>query len=296
MGLEIKNLRKTFDDGKIIALDNLSIDIPTGTSFGLLGRNGAGKTTIIRILLQIYTKDSGSVLYNGKNIFTEDIKIGYLPEERGLYLKNTVKEQLVYFGKLKGLNKKQCEESIKWWLNRLGILEYYTRKVEELSKGNKQKVQLISALLHNPEIVILDEPFSGLDPVNVELFKSVFKELLEKKISVIFSSHRIDDVEEFCDNVVLLNKGKIVECGKIKDIKSKFGKKLLTIETDKNIDKILRENKFEFVEDSRGYKITIDSNASIAKIIQGLVENNININNISVDEISLNKIFIEKLA
>lgn len=296
MGLEIKNLRKTFDEGKIVALDNLSINIPTGTSFGVLGRNGAGKTTIIRILLQIYTKDSGEILYNGKNIFKENIKIGYLPEERGLYLKNTVREQLVYFGKLKGMNKKQCEENIKWWLNRLGISDYYNRKVEGLSKGNKQKVQLISALVHSPEVVILDEPFSGLDPVNVELFKSVFKELLEKKISVIFSSHRIDDVEEFCDNVALLNKGKIVECGKIKDIKSKFGKKLLTLETDKEIDEILKDNKFEFVKEARGYKITMDSKDSIGGVIQDLVSKNISINNVSVDEVSLNKIFIEKLA
>lgn len=296
MNLEVKNLRKTFDNGKIIALNDLNLSIPIGTSFGILGRNGAGKTTIIRILLQIYKMDSGEILYNGEDIFKKNIKIGYLPEERGLYLKNTVREQLTYFGKLKGLDSKKCDLSIKKWLARLGISEYIDRTVEELSKGNKQKVQLISSILHDPEIVILDEPFSGLDPVNVELFKSVFKELLREDITIIFSSHRIDDVEEFCDNVVLLNKGNIVDYGKIKDIKGKFGKKSLKIETDKNIEKVLNKHNLEFSGDDNIYNITVSENYNVGNLINLLVNENIFIKDISMDEISLNQIFLEKLS
>lgn len=296
MNLEIKGLRKTFDNEKIIALDNLSLNIPIGSSFGVLGRNGAGKTTIIRILLQIYEKDSGSILYNGKDIFKENIKIGYLPEERGIYLKYTVKDQLKYFARLKGLSGKEAERNIKKWLERLGIPEYYNRKVEELSKGNKQKVQLITALINDPEILILDEPFSGLDPVNIELFKSVFKELLEKKITIIFSSHRIDDVEEFCDNVVLLNKGKIVDCGTVREIKDKFGKKTMTLDTDKEIDEILKELQLDYEKQNSGYKIMLENTYNIAILIERLVKSKVVINNISVDQISLNKIFIDKLS
>ena len=296
MKLEIKNLRKTFNNEKIVALDNLSLSIPIGTSFGVLGRNGAGKTTIIRILLQIYGKDSGSILYDGRDIFKEKIRIGYLPEERGIYLKITVKEQLKYFGKLKGLSGKQAEINAKKWLERLGISEYYNRKVEELSKGNKQKVQLITALIDNPEIIILDEPFSGLDPVNVELFKLVFKELLEQKKTIIFSSHRIDDVEEFCDNVVLLNKGKIVDYGTVSEIKNKFGKKILTLETDKEICGILNDLELEHEKVNSSYKITLDNAYNIGHLIENIVREKILINKISVDQVSLNKIFIEKLS
>lgn len=296
MNLEINNLRKTFNNEKIIALDNLSLNIPIGTSFGLLGRNGAGKTTIIRILLQIYGKDSGEILYDGRDIFKEKIRIGYLPEERGIYLKITVKEQLKYFGKLKGLSGKQAEINAKKWLERLGISEYYNRKVEELSKGNKQKVQLITALIDNPEIIILDEPFSGLDPVNIELFKSVFKELLGQKKTIIFSSHRIDDVEEFCDNVVLLNRGKIVDCGTVEEIKNKFGKKILTLETDKEICNMLDSLELSHERVDSSYKITLDNSYNIGHLIDKLVREKIFINNISVDQVSLNKIFIEKLS
>lgn len=296
MNLEINNLRKTFNNEKIIALDNLSLNIPIGTSFGLLGRNGAGKTTIIRILLQIYGKDSGEILYDERDIFKEKIRIGYLPEERGIYLKITVKEQLKYFGKLKGLSGKQAEINAKKWLERLGISEYYNRKVEELSKGNKQKVQLITALIDNPEIIILDEPFSGLDPVNIELFKSVFKELLGQKKTIIFSSHRIDDVEEFCDNVVLLNRGKIVDCGTVEEIKNKFGKKILTLETDKEICNMLDSLELSHERVDSSYKITLDNSYNIGHLIDKLVREKIFINNISVDQVSLNKIFIEKLS
>lgn len=296
MDLQIRNLRKTFNNQEIIALNNINLDIPIGTSFGVLGRNGAGKTTIIRILLQIYKKDSGQVLYNGKDIFKENIKIGYLPEERGLYLKNTVKDQLIYFGKLKGLTSKESKVSIMKWLNRLGIQEYYKRPVQELSKGNMQKVQLITSLLNEPEILILDEPFSGLDPVNVELFKSVFKELLQKKITIIFSSHRIDDVEEFCNNVVLLNKGNIVDYGEIEDIKSKYGKKILNLKTNKCIDSILEKNNLKFVKEDKGYRVTLENDYNIGSLIEKLVKANIFIENINVNLISLNQIFLDRLS
>ena len=294
MNLSIKGLRKTFNN--VVALDNIDLDIPLGAAFGVLGRNGAGKTTIIRILLGIYKKDQGEVLYNGKSIFEQDIKIGYLPEERGLYLKNKVSEQLKYFGKLKGLTNAQCEESIKRWLKRFDIEEYYDRKVEQLSKGNKQKIQLICAVLHEPEILILDEPFSGLDPVNVELFKAVFKELLSKDRTIIFSSHRIDDVEEFCEQVVLLNKGKIVECGQIKDIKSKYGKKIIKLTVNNNIEDILKGQKLEFEIVKDEYKIFVDSNYNMGEFIREITKKDILIKNISIEEVSLNKIFIEILS
>lgn len=295
MSIEIKGLRKEFS--KVVALDNIDLNIPIGKSFGILGRNGAGKTTIIRILLGIYQKDKGEILYNDSNLFEQNIRIGYLPEERGLYLKHRVDEQLKYFGSLKGLSKAECEKSIRRWLNRLGIDEYYSRRVEQLSKGNKQKIQLISALIDNPEIVILDEPFSGLDPVNVELFKSVFKELLEQKKTIIFSSHRIDDVEEFCDRVVLLNKGKIIESGEISKIKENFGVKSVVLQVDSNIDEIFQEENIKYKNLKQNeYKFSLEGSFDISYLIKRIVENNVKIKNINIQEVSLNQIFLEKLA
>lgn len=295
MSIEIKGLRKEFN--KVVALDNIDLNIPIGKSFGILGRNGAGKTTIIRILLGIYEKDKGEILYNDSNLFEQNIRIGYLPEERGLYLKHRVDEQLKYFGSLKGLSKAECEKSIRRWLNRLGIDEYYSRRVEQLSKGNKQKIQLISALIDNPEIVILDEPFSGLDPVNVELFKSVFKELLEQKKTIIFSSHRIDDVEEFCDRVVLLNKGKIIESGEISKIKENFGVKSVVLQVDSNIDEIFQEENIKYKNLKQNeYKFSLEGSFDISYLIKRIVENNVKIKNINIQEVSLNQIFLEKLA
>ena len=226
--IKCSNVCKSF--GEKVALDNVSVEIPKGKIFGLLGPNGAGKTTLIRIINRITIPNSGEVLFDGRPITQDDVeKIGYLPEERGLYPKKKVMEQIVYLASLRGMNKKEAKEQTKRWLKKLGVLEYENRKLETLSKGNQQKVQLAQTLVCNPEIIILDEPFSGLDPVNSQILKDVVNELISENKLVIFSSHQMSYVEEFCDEIAIINKGEIVLSGNLKSIKKDFGKNRLAL-------------------------------------------------------------------
>ena len=224
--LEVKNLVKRF--GKIVAVNNISFSVSKGKIFGLLGRNGAGKSTIFRIILNIFGPESGSVLYNGKKInhSTTD-KIGYLPEEGSLIPSYTVLEQFIYYGLLKSMSEEEVRKQALYWLERFNILEYADRKIKELSKGNRQKVQFIIAVLHNPELLILDEPFSGLDPISVEEFKKMVLEQKEQGKIIIFSSHRMEHVEKLCDDIIIMDKGNEILKGNLQDIKAKYGNKEL---------------------------------------------------------------------
>lgn len=224
--LEVKNLVKKFD--KNVAVNNISFNVTEGRIFGLLGRNGAGKSTIFRTILNIFKPDGGEVLYNGKKISHKITdKIGYLPEEGSLIPSYTVLEQFIYYGILKSMSEEDVKKQAIYWLERFNILDYANRKIKELSKGNRQKIQFIIAVLHNPDLLILDEPFSGLDPVSVEEFKKMVLEQKEKGKVIIFSSHRMEHVEQLCVDILLMNKGKEVLKGNLQDIKARYGNKEL---------------------------------------------------------------------
>ena len=227
MKLEVKEIRKSFGEKEV--LHGVSFEVESGKALGLLGRNGAGKTTTIRILMDVFHANSGEIRIDGKKFVPSEYQIGYLPEERGLYPKRTVIEQMIYLAQLRGLNKKAAETNAKRWLNRLEVAEYETRKLETLSKGNQQKVQLAATLVANPDIVILDEPFSGLDPVNSQILKDVVSELIADGKLVIFSSHQMSYVEEFCDHIAIINQGEVVLAGRLKEIKQAYGEKQLVL-------------------------------------------------------------------
>ncbi len=231
MKIEVNGISKSYTGKK--AVDNISFSAESGKAFGLLGRNGAGKTTTIRILMDIIRADSGNVTLDGKPIDYGKVRIGYLPEERGLYAKKEVFEQLVYLAELKGMKKKEAMSSVDNWLRRLGVQEYRNRKLETLSKGNQQKVQFITALAHDPDILILDEPFSGLDPVNAMLLESIVKEKIAQRKLVLFSSHQMNYIEEFCDDIAIINKGKTVLKGSLEEIKRSYPRDMLAVRTDK---------------------------------------------------------------
>lgn len=228
MKLELKDIHKSFDGKEVLKGINFSVE--SGRALGLLGRNGAGKTTSIRIIMDIFRANAGEVLLDGKPFEPSKKQVGYLPEERGMYPKKTVLEQMVYFARLRGLDKKTAVESAKKWLGRLQIVEHEKRKMDTLSKGNQQKVQLATTLVCDPDIVVLDEPFSGLDPVNSQILKDVIRERIASGKIVIFSSHQMSYVEEFCEDVVIINQGEVVLQGSLDVIKHEYGqgKKILS--------------------------------------------------------------------
>lgn len=227
MKLEVKDLRKSFGDKEV--LHGISFSIESGRALGLLGRNGAGKTTTIRILMDVFRANSGTITVDGKPFHPRDFRIGYLPEERGLYPKKGVQEQLIYLAQLRGSSRSDAKRQSERWLKRLGVEEYAQRKLETLSKGNQQKVQLAQTLVCSPDLIILDEPFSGLDPVNSQILKDVIREQIEAGKLVIFSSHQMSYVEEFCEDIVLINHGEIVLSGNLDQIKREYGHNRLVI-------------------------------------------------------------------
>lgn len=229
MILELKNIDKSFGTKEV--LKGVSFTAEGGKAFGLLGRNGAGKTTTIRILMNVFPANGGEILLDGKPIDYDKVGIGYLPEERGLYPKKVIMDQLVYFAELKGMNTKDAIQAVEYWLRRLGMSEYRNKRLDTLSKGNQQKIQLITALAHDPHIVILDEPFSGLDPVNAMLLKDVVKEQIAKGKIVLFSSHQMSYIEEFCDSIAIINAGKVAISGDLHDIKRKYPRDKIVVST-----------------------------------------------------------------
>lgn len=227
--IEVNNINKSFGDTQ--AVRNVSFEVPRGRIFGLLGPNGAGKTTAIRIINHILIADSGSVTINGIPVSSETQNmIGYMPEERGLYKKMKVGEQLIYLARLKGLTHTEAKETTKYWLDRFDASDWYYKEVGELSKGMSQKIQFIATIAHDPDLYIFDEPFSGLDPINSEMLKEIVIELREKEKTVLFSTHRMEQVEQMCDDICLFNKGKAVLQGNLRKIKQSFGKNTVNIE------------------------------------------------------------------
>ena len=295
--LELKNVSKYY--GNNLAVDNLSFTVNDGEIFGLLGVNGAGKTTTFRMIINLLDKTDGTILLDGKPIdYSVTDKIGFLTEERSLLLKLTVLEQAIFYGTLKGLDKKTIEERLDKLLEKFHIREYKNRKIKELSKGNQQKVQFITAILHEPKLLILDEPFSGLDPINVEEFMKTINELKEKGTAIIFSSHRMEHVELFCDKLVILVHGKSVLQGNLKDIKKQYRKKNIHLQADGDIKKIEKIKVVLEVAKEIGnneYIIKIASEDVISKVF-AVVKTLDNVTKFSVEEPTLNEIFISKVG
>ena len=295
MGLKLENVSKKFVGKQ--AVDNISFEVDKPGVFGLLGTNGAGKTTTIRMLLGIIKKDTGEITWNGKKVERKSVNFGYLPEERGVYPKTKIYDQLMYFAKLKGMSQKEADEAIKKWAKVLKVEEYIPMPAEKLSKGNQQKIQFMTAIIHNPELIVLDEPFSGLDPVNTEILKNVIIDLVKDGKYIIMSSHQMASIEEFCTDVLILNKGKTVLKGNLKEIKEGYKANKLEISTDKNIDEFIKEFNMELeFSKNNEYSIKIDSEEKAHKLLEKLVNNHIEINKFEIKKPTLNDIFIEKVG
>ena len=290
MILELRNIEKSFGEKKV--LTGVSFKAEGGKAFGLLGRNGAGKTTSIRILMDVFPANSGEVLIDGKPINYSKVGIGYLPEERGLYPKKTIIDQLTYFAELKGMNHKAAVKAVDYWLERLGMMEYRNKRLDTLSKGNQQKIQLVTALAHDPDIVILDEPFSGLDPVNAMLLKDVVKEQIGKGKIVLFSSHQMSYIEEFCDSIAIINAGKVALHGDLHDIKRDYPRDRLVVRTE-----YPEQIQTDFgtackVMENGALLIQLSSPEEKKSVMTRLVEH-YDIDEVKVYEPSLNDIFVE---
>ena len=290
MILELRNIEKSFGEKKV--LTGVSFKAEGGKAFGLLGRNGAGKTTSIRILMDVFPANSGEVLIDGQPIDYNKVGIGYLPEERGLYPKKVILDQLTYFAELKGMSRKAAIQAIDYWLGRLGMTEYRNKKLETLSKGNQQKIQLITALAHDPDIVILDEPFSGLDPVNAMLLKDVVKEQIAKGKIVLFSSHQMSYIEEFCDSIAILNNGVVALHGDLHDIKRDYPRDRLVVRTETPDAIIADFGASCTVMDNGDLMIRLGSPSEKKTTMTRLVEA-YDIDEVKVYEPSLNDIFVE---
>ncbi|MDO4341838.1 MAG: ATP-binding cassette domain-containing protein [bacterium] len=294
MGLIVKNVNKSFGDKHVV--DNISFSLDKPGVFGLLGTNGAGKTTTIRMILGIIKKDSGEITWNGKAVTRGNVNFGYLPEERGLYPKSTIYDQLVYFANLKGLDKRAADKAVKMWLDKLNLMEYINSSAEKLSKGNQQKVQFITAMLHDPDLIVLDEPFSGLDPVNTEILSKIMKDLVKSGKYIIMSSHQMSVIEEFCSDLVILNRGKTVLSGNLKEIKDSYETNKVLIETTDEIEGILKKLKVDVLDKNDDeYLVSADAD-NRRKLLKELVKNNIDVKTFKVIKPTLHEIFIEKVG
>ncbi|MHA6480466.1 ABC transporter ATP-binding protein [Paenibacillus sp. strain BS8-2] len=293
--LIVENVTKQYADKT--AVNNNSFEVGEGEIYGLLGANGAGKTTTMRMVLGLIFPDEGKILYNGKPYSNEQLsKLGYLPEERGLYPKIKVSEQIIYLSHLRGMSKADADRNLKYWLDKFEVPEYYNKKVEELSKGNQQKIQFIAAVNHKPQIVIMDEAFSGLDPVNVELLKSTVKELRDTGTSILFSTHRMEHVEELCRNISILHRSNTVLKGSLKDIKKRFPRERVILGTDTEINGLDRVAGVSGVtRTERGYDIAISMESAGAEILK-LAVDQATINHFEIKEPTLNEIFIRTVG
>lgn len=293
--LQVKNIVKYYGDNK--AVDNLSFEVKNGEIFGLLGENGAGKTTTFRIIMGLLDATEGEVLLDGKKIdYSITDKIGFVTEERSLLTKMTVKEQLIFYGVLKGMREQEIEKELEKWLDFFQIKSYENRKIKELSKGNQQKIQFISAIIHHPKLLILDEPFTGLDPINVELMKKAIYKLQKEGCSIIFSSHQMEHIENFCEKLIILVKGKAIVDGYVRDIKKEYKKKNVLLRGEKlplkEIEKIKGVISITKVKDE--YEVKIEEESIAPKIFQKI--KNCNITKYDVTEPTLNEIFIAKVG
>ena len=295
MGLKLSNVNKSYSGKKVV--DNISFEMEKPGVFGLLGTNGAGKTTTIRMILGILKKNSGEVLWNGKEITRKNVNFGYLPEERGIYPKTKIYDQLMYFAKLKGMSVKDADKALREWTKKLEVEEYINMPAEKLSKGNQQKIQFITAVIHNPELIILDEPFSGLDPVNTELLKNVILDLVKQGKYIIMSSHQMTSIEEFCTDVLILNKGKTVLQGNLKEIKNSYPANKIEISANTNIEDYIKQLNLSihFSKDNE-YVINIENEEQGYELFRLLANSNIEINKFEIKKPTLHDIFIEKVG
>ncbi|SIS47355.1 ABC transporter ATP-binding protein [Salimicrobium flavidum] len=293
--LKLENVTKKFGD--FAAVDHLSLEIPAKQMFGFLGANGAGKTTTFRMILGLMDQTEGDISWNDGEIgYEQSHLIGYLPEERGLYPKLKVEDQLVYLAKLRGMSKQEAVPEINRWLERFKVPEYRTKKVEELSKGNQQKIQFISAVLHKPKLLILDEPFSGLDPVNVGMLKEAVVELKEAGTSIVFSSHRMEHVEELCESLCIMHKGKPVVHGGLKEIKRSFGKQKVRIEAEFDVGFLRdKEEVLHYKETSEGAICQVKEDKDAEELFEALQGRGF-VRQFVLEEPSLEDIFIEKVG
>lgn len=294
MGLNVSNLTKKF--GSHTAVDNLSFEVKKGTVFGLLGRNGAGKSTTIKQILGLIDPTAGHIDWDGKKINPDKLSIGYLPEERGLFVKKSVYEQLVYFGQLEGMNKKEIEKSIDYWLKRMEVPENKHKIVSSLSKGNQQKIQLIATLLHDPQLIILDEPFTGLDPVNVQIFIDIIKDEAAKGKTIIFSSHQMVIVEELCDELILLKKGVAEVSGTITGIKDSYGFKNLIMNVSEDILIGLEKLNLVFEVDKNTVKVKTEDSCTAMHILKELADMGIMLVEFNVAPPTMQEIFVERIG
>lgn len=306
MSFEVKHLQKKFGDKQ--AVEDLSFELRNPGVYALLGTNGAGKSTSIRMMLGILARDHGEVLFNGENFDTHKVNVGYLAEERGLYPKYPIMDQLLYFASLKGLSTDTAMERIKYWGERLEVTEYLfpERKkgkkskptlADQLSKGNQQKIQLMAALISEPEFLILDEPLSGLDPVNTELFKSVIHEEIDKQKYIIMSSHQMPVIEEFCEDITILTRGKAVVHGNLNEIKKSYGRVNLFVKCDEDISDTIKTLGIKVVNDTpAGIQLKVNNEAEAGNLLRQLTEANKTIVRFELREPSLHEIFIESVG
>lgn len=295
MGLKLENVKKTYGEKAVV--DGITLELSKPGVFGLLGTNGAGKTTTIRMILGILKKDSGEISWNGKTVDRKNVNFGYLPEERGIYPKTKIYDQLVYFAELKGMKKEEADKEIKKWADKLKVEEYLNMPAEKLSKGNQQKVQFITAILHDPELIVLDEPFSGLDPVNTENLKDVILELVKNGKYIIMSSHQMNSIEEFCTEVLILNRGKTVLKGNLKEIKNSYPANRIELSTEESADKYIKELGLEIRNSKNNeYDIKINNEEEGHKLFDLLAENKQRVLKFEIKKPSLNDIFIEKVG
>lgn len=300
MKLEVKGINKSFSGKQV--LHDITFTVTSGKAMGFLGRNGAGKTTTIRTLMDVFKADSGVFILDGKPFIPTHYRVGYLPEERGLYGKEKILEQLIYFATLRGASHKEAKESAEYWIERFELTYAKNHKLETLSKGNQQKIQIAQALLNNPEIVILDEPFSGLDPVNSQILKEVIIELINQGKLVIFSSHQMNYVEEFCDEITLIDKGKVILSGNLKEIKSDLGRSRLRL----NVSNYTRDELIHFLtKNIQDIELSQDTHSLIIEclnqktkqnLLEDLVKHKIDIELFTHYEPSLNDIFVMKVG
>lgn len=295
--LNVKDIVKQYASHR--ALDHVSLEVKQGKIFGLLGPNGAGKTSLIRIITQITAPDSGEVIFNGERLNSNHIsQIGYLPEERGLYKKMEIGEQVLYLAKLKGLHTSEATKRIKYWFEKLDMQEWWHKKVEDLSKGMQQKVQFVATVLHKPELIILDEPFSGFDPVNADIIKNEILELNKQGSTFIFSTHRMESVEELCDDIALINKSKKILDGSVEEIKSAYKNNTYWIEYEGNhhmqSNDIFEVLSSEELKDRKVIKLKLNPQRNINEVLSGLLPI-VNIHRLQEVIPSMNEIFIEKV-
>ena len=295
MSLVLDSVSKSFVNKK--AVDKISLTLNEPGVYGLLGTNGAGKTTTIRMLLGIIKKDSGEITWKGKPVDRKSVNFGYLPEERGVYPKVKIMDQLLYFAELKGMKRVDSEKSIKKWAKVLKIEEYLDQNAEKLSKGNQQKIQFLTAIIHDPELIVLDEPFSGLDPVNTEIIKNIIIELVSMGKYIIMSAHQMATIEEFCKDIVILNKGKTILQGNLKEIKNSYPANRVEINVNEDINKYIKKFKLDIenVVDNN-YVIKINDEEVAHKLLNSLIIDNIKINKFEIKKPTLNDIFIEKVG